>query len=165
MINNGNSPIHQRAINDLAAEIRDEIDASKWAHWNRIMQNEGRDSAGDLVNFPKDEWPRKHFDPPGYKVERLRWQGELPSDDPLPEGAPRPKPEPGPLHEPPVYAWAHRSDAGYPPSEMITIGVRGTEGLFADRIKPSEAEAREAAWEHHDVAMADFWARKLHGRR
>jgi len=146
-------PNHQAQLEAMAAEAAAETDPILYKHWQRIIENGGRDSAGDLVVIPA--WPRTRFDPPGYEVDRLRWQGELPSED----GAPG---TPGDFHEPPKFGWSWRGDAGYPPGENITIGVRGTEGLFEDYIADDEATARAAAWAHYDKVMEPVHRRRLY---
>lgn len=143
-------------MNTAPVEFDDqpELNRQAWVRWNRIMQNDGRDSVGDLVFFPAGEWPRKHFDPPGYLVQHLRWQGGFGGDDP------------GQLTDPPAYGWAHKDDAGYPPEKFITIGISGTESVFYDQIHngpTAQADARAAAWKSYDEDMADFWRKRLYG--
>ena len=152
MINASKSPIHNAALEALAAESKAEVDAQLWAHWNRIVQNEGRDSNGDLVQFTP--WAREHFDPPGYLVQHLRWQGGLEGGDTL-----------GGLTDPPLWGWAGKGDDCYPPEKCITIGLLGTDQLFVERIAADQPTARKAAWADYDRVMKPVWDRKVYGAR
>ena len=148
------NPTHHTQFEAMEAEARADVDPILWRHWDRIITNDGRDGAGDLV-FSIPTLGKQRFDPPGYKVERLRWQGGFIEGG---GGAC----EPGELHDPPMFGWSWRGDAGFPPGENITIGVRGTEGLFTDYITNDEATARAAAWVHYDKAMEPLRRKRLY---
>lgn len=156
---------HDAAIDKMLAESRRDLDRNLWAHWRRLFSNECRDSDGDLVVVTA--WARERFDPPRYKVERQRWAGTWAADE---RGQADPsKYTPGPLTgesgEPTDtarFVWAREGTPGYPPQEIITAGIAGTESVFAEQINDSEAEARRAAWADYDERMAPVWAAKVH---
>lgn len=53
MINASKSPIHNAALEALAAESKAEVDAQMWAHWNRIVQNEGATATATSSSSPR----------------------------------------------------------------------------------------------------------------
>lgn len=138
---------HDDAIEKMLLEARAEL-TTTLPHWRRVIVNDCRDDVGDIITVP--EYARRVFDPPHYKVERIRWQGDVETGEPGPETTDS-------------FAWAHESDAGYPPSTNITVGIRGTEGLFQDQIctgPEGEVQARLAAWADYDRRMSAILARK-----
>lgn len=135
---------HEEAIEKMAREAREDLFATELPHWRRVVANGCRDSEGDLVTVP--ERVRVRLPPPKYLVERQRWQGDFIEGG---GGACTV----GELVEPPVFVWSWEGDAGHPPQQMITCGIRGTEGLFADFIvagEDAERRAYLAAWAHYD---------------
>ena len=155
---------HDEAIDKMLAESRRDLNVPLQTHWTRIMANDCRDHEGDLVVV--SEWARKRFDPPRYKVEQQRWAGTWGADE---NGhADASKYTPGPLTgetgaptDTPRFVWAREGTAGYPPQEIITAGIDGTESVFADQIHGSELEARLAAWADYDERMAPVMAAKV----
>lgn len=141
---------HDEAIEKMLRESREDLAATEMPHWRRVIANDCRDGGGDQIIVPTRV--RVRLPPPKHLVERQRWQGDFI------EGGGGACTQ-GDLVEPPVWVWSWEGDAGYPPQQMITCGVRGTEGLFQDFIVASEDAERRAylaAWAHYD---------QTHGRR
>lgn len=137
---------HIEAIEKMLREAQADLASGEMPHWRRVIANDCRDGEGDIIVVPSRV--RVRLPPPKYLVERQRWQGEMGP------GATR-----GEIVEPPVWVWSWDGDAGYPPQTMITCGIHGTEGLFADFIvtgEDAERLAHLAAWAHYD---------QTHGRR
>ena len=136
---------HDEAIDKMAREAKADFEKAELPHWRRVIANDCRDGDGDPIVVPTRI--RVRLPPPKYLVERQRWQGEIGTD------------VRGELVEPPVFVWGWEGDAGHPPQQMITCGIRGTEGLFQDQIvegEDAERRAHLAAWAHYD---------QTHGRR
>ncbi|MEK9900277.1 MAG: hypothetical protein VW516_05945 [Rhodospirillaceae bacterium] len=147
---------HDEAIGKMLAESQRDLGVQLQTHWTRIMANDCRDSEGDLVVV--SEWARKRFNPPRYKVEPQRWADcDILTPGPLTGGE---NPADGKI-DAPCYVWAREGTAGYPPQQMITAGITGTESMFPDHVHETELDARLAAWADYDERMAPVWAAKV----